>query len=226
MRVRNKPWAKEYLQSEPDVVIQEPAAYRGNWLNGRAEKELHVEVGSGKGRFLSGMASMRADCLFIGIEKHESVVVSTLQKRLDANVRNAFILHEDANHLETCFAPEEVSAFYLNFSDPWPKKRHAKRRLTHRSFLQMYERLLVPGGGLQLKTDNRGLFAFSIEEFSNRGWQLQNLSLDLHADLRETEDTDSNYINVETEYEQKFSEKGFPIYKLWACPPANRENSR
>ncbi|RYL93755.1 tRNA (guanosine(46)-N7)-methyltransferase TrmB [Sporolactobacillus sp. THM7-4] len=209
MRVRHKPWAKSLLRQHSEIVIASPKFYSGEWYEvfGR-EAPLHVEIGTGKGQFIVGMAKKHPEFDFIGIELHESIIVSALQKCLEANVSNVRLINADARRLTEYFAEDEVDEIYLNFCDPWPKHRHEKRRLTYSTFLAQYEYVLKNQGVVNFKTDNQGLFEYSLESFSNYGFTLRNISLDLHhSDFKE---------NVMTEYEEKFSSKGQRIYRCEA----------
>ncbi|MCL1630650.1 tRNA (guanosine(46)-N7)-methyltransferase TrmB [Sporolactobacillus sp. CPB3-1] len=209
MRVRHKPWAKGKLDRYPDIVIPVPKDYSGEWHDAfHREAPLHVEIGSGKGQFITGMASLYPDINFVGIEMHESVIVTALEKCLDQQLDNVRLINEDARGLTEFFAEDEVDALYLNFCDPWPKSRHEKRRLTYSTFLAQYEYVLKKGGVLNFKTDNQGLFEYSLESFSKYGFTLQNISLDLHHSQMKN--------NVVTEYEEKFAEKGQRIYRCEA----------
>ncbi|MCQ2008696.1 MAG: tRNA (guanosine(46)-N7)-methyltransferase TrmB [Sporolactobacillus sp.] len=209
MRVRHKPWAKGKLDQYSDIVIQSPKEYNGEWRDlFKRDAPLHVEIGSGKGRFITGMAKKYPMINFIGIELHESVIVTALDNCLNENLENVRLINEDARGLTEFFAEDEVDALYLNFCDPWPKNRHEKRRLTYSAFLAQYEYVLKKGGILNFKTDNQGLFEYSLESFSKYGFVLQNISLDLHHSG--TKD------NVVTEYEEKFSGKGQRIYRCEA----------
>ncbi|MDA3129757.1 tRNA (guanosine(46)-N7)-methyltransferase TrmB [Aliibacillus thermotolerans] len=209
MRLRHKPWAKEKLTAHPEYVITSPAQKKTSWqeIFGQ-EKVLFVEVGTGKGKFLTEMAEAYPEVLFIGIEKYESVLVSALEKALETKPNNLrFILANVADLLDY-FEENEIHRLFINFTDPWPKKRHAKRRLTHPSFLSLYEKVLHPEGEIHMKTDNQGLFEYSLESLSRYGFTLKNISLDLHRSEFEG--------NVMTEYEEKFSEQGARIYRLEA----------
>lgn len=209
MRVRHKPWAKGKLDRHSDIVIRSPKDYSGEWYDiFRREAPLNVEIGTGKGQFIVGMAQKYPDENFIGIELHESIIVSALQKCLDAEVENVRLINADARRLTELFAEDEVDSIYLNFCDPWPKKRHEKRRLTYQTFLAQYEYVLKNQGTVYFKTDNQGFFEYSLESFSKYGFTLQNISLDLHR----SQFTD----NVTTEYEDKFSAKGQPIHRFEA----------
>lgn len=209
MRVRHKPWAKEKLQQFPDIIIQHPESYKGKWETVfRKGTPLHVEIGTGKGQFVSGMAESHPNVLFVGIELMQSIIVSALDKVLETKVENVRLVNRNAVDLPAFFAENEVDRIYLNFSDPWPKNRHEKRRLTYKSYLALYEKVLKPGGEIHLKTDNRGLFEYSLESFEEYGMKVGNVSWDLH--------NSGMTGNVMTEYEEKFSERGHPIYRCEA----------
>ncbi|MBS4175975.1 tRNA (guanosine(46)-N7)-methyltransferase TrmB [Lederbergia citrea] len=206
MRLRHKPWAKEKIEEHPQYVIPNPEYYHGRW-NELFENNnpVHIEVGTGKGRFVTEMARANPDVNYIGIELQESVIVSALDRLIEAELSNVKLLHTNGEDLRTFFAKGDVDRVYLNFSDPWPKKRHEKRRLTFESFLKLYEDVLVDEGEIHFKTDNRGLFEYSLGSFSRYGMLLQYVSLDLH---------NSEFAgNIMTEYEEKFSAKGQPIYR-------------
>ena len=209
MRVRNKPWAKELIEDNTQYVVENPESHKGSWQK-RFEKvqPLHIEVGSGKGRFIVGMAKQNPDINYIAIELEESVLVSILEKQLEEKLPNLQILHVNGSALTEYFEVGEVDLVYLNFSDPWPKTRHAKRRLTYKTFLATYEAILVDNGEIHFKTDNRGLFEYSLVSFSEYGMRLKQVWLDLHVSDFEG--------NVMTEYEEKFSSKGQPIYRVEA----------
>lgn len=215
MRLRNKPWAKDALASHPEMVIQNPEQWKGRWQERFGnDNPIHIEIGSGKGQFVSGMAKKNPNINYIGIEIQESVLVVALEKALAADVPNLQLLHVNGGQVTDYFEKGEVNQIYLNFSDPWPKKRHAKRRLTHESFLVGYEQVLPPFGELHFKTDNRGLFEYSLASFSQFGLILKQVWLDLHkVDFPE---------NVMTEYEEKFSAKGHPIYRVEVIFPEER----
>lgn len=208
MRLRRKPWVDEAIHAYDDFVYPKdrPAgeAERGRWQDvfGR-EAPLFVELGTGKGDFISEMAERNPQVNFIGIEKQQDVLIAAAQKVREKGLKNVRLLVFDIAQLEKIFAPAEITRFFVNFCDPWPKARHAKRRLTHRSFLMCYKALLVPGGSLFFKTDNRALFDFSLEEFREMGLSLHDVCYDLHREARPD--------NVMTEYERKFSGKGEKI---------------
>lgn len=216
MRLRNKSWAKDALAAHPEMVIQNPAEWKGRWHERFGNNNpIHIEIGSGKGQFVSGMARQNPNINYIGIEIQESVLVVALEKALAADVPNLQLLHVNGGQVTDYFEDGEVDQIYLNFSDPWPKKRHAKRRLTHESFLVGYEKVLPPFGELHFKTDNRGLFEYSLASFSQFGLVLKQVWLDLHqVDFPG---------NVMTEYEEKFSAKGHPIYRVEVIFPQDRK---
>ena len=204
MRLRNIPGAKDAIL-ECDWVIDEPERFKGKWESVFGEKRpLFLEVGMGKGRFLMDMARLHPDRNFVGIEMYDSVLLRAVQKReqLEEDLPNLYFIRMDARNLPDVFEKGEVDKIYLNFSDPWPKERHAKRRLTSRQFLERYE------GTVEFKTDNRPLFEFSLEEVKEAGWVLDASTFDLHHDAKLMEG------NVMTEYEEKFSRAGNPIHKM------------
>ena len=210
MRVRNRKGATELLEAHPQYVILNPADAKGRWQeifgNGHP---IHVEVGSGKGAFVSGMAKANPDINYIGIDIQKSVLSYALDKVLATDVPNIKLLWVDGSDLTDYFEEGEIDRLYLNFSDPWPKKRHEKRRLTYQSFLATYQQILPENGEIHFKTDNRGLFEYSLVSFSQYGMKLKGVWLDLHAS--DFED------NVLTEYEQKFANKGQVIYRVEAA---------
>lgn len=214
MRLRRKPWIADALEEYSQFVFRHPGEnMQGRWQQtfGYAAP-LHVELGTGKGRFVSTMAALHPGIHYIGIEAQEGVLYYAAQKTAAQELTNVRLLVFDVSYINTIFAPGEVNRFYLNFCDPWPKSRHAKRRLTHHRFLEMYRHLLAPGGDIHFKTDNRALFDFSCEEFRSQGWHLDKVTYDLHH-------SPYHEGNVMTEYEMKFSENG-PIHRLEARPPA------
>ncbi|WP_332649445.1 tRNA (guanosine(46)-N7)-methyltransferase TrmB [Lysinibacillus sp. 54212] len=208
MRLRNKPWALEFINEHPDVIISNPEEYKGNWkaVFGN-ENPVHIEVGTGKGQFVLGMAKQNPHINYIGIELFDSVIVCALERIIEGEKpSNLRLLKVNGDKLQQYFAKGDVARVYLNFSDPWPKTRHAKRRLTHEGFLKLYESVLIDNGEIHFKTDNRGLFEYSLMSMNAYGMSLNYVSLDLHANMPED--------NIMTEYEQKFSAKGQPIYRL------------
>lgn len=209
MRLRNVRGAREAIDGSR-FVIGTPAAYKGSWreLFGN-DNPVHIEIGMGKGRFITTLASLHRDINYIGIEKFSSVLFRALEKQEELQLPNLYFLREDAADITEFFDSAEVDRIYLNFSDPWPKDRHAKRRLTSKEFFARYDRILKPEGEVQFKTDNRMLFDFSLEQVSEAGWRLAMSTFDLHH---------SEFVqgNVMTEYEERFAAKGNPICKLTA----------
>jgi tRNA (guanine-N7-)-methyltransferase len=206
MRLRYKPWAKEKLDQYPQYVISTPEEIKGKWESVFEQNQpLHIEIGTGKGRFITEMAKANPTINYLGIELQQSVIVTALDRVIEAGIPNLKLLNVDAADLTQFFEKGEVSRVYLNFSDPWPKNRHEKRRLTYKSFLRMYEAILPEHGEIHFKTDNQGLFEYSLMSFSAYGLLLKYVSLDLHNSEFEG--------NIMTEYEEKFSEKGNRIYR-------------
>jgi tRNA (guanine-N7-)-methyltransferase len=211
MRLRNIPGADAVIANSP-ICIDNPAEYRGNWQSVFGNNNpIHIEIGMGKGRFLMDLAALNPEINYIGIERYTSVLLRAVQKMEELQLPNVRFLCIDAATLPEIFAPNEVNRIYLNFSDPWPKDRHARRRLTSSEFLGRYDQILAQDGRIEFKTDNRGLFDFSVEEIENSDiWKLQVKTYDLHDDPM------LNFGNIMTEYEEKFSSKGNPICKLIA----------
>jgi tRNA (guanine-N7-)-methyltransferase len=206
MRLRHKPWAKEKIEQHPQYVVANPENFKGKWHEAfDKEQPLHIEVGTGKGQFITGMAKANPDINYIGIELYDSVIVAALDRLIEADLPNLKLLNVNAAELEKYFTKNDVDRVYLNFSDPWPKFRHEKRRLTYKDFLKLYENILVNGGEIHFKTDNQGLFEYSLMSFSAYGLLLKYVSLDFHKSGYEG--------NIMTEYEQKFSEQGNRIYR-------------
>ncbi len=209
MRVRKRKGAEEHLANNPHYVILNPEDAKGRWHDVFGnDRPIHIEVGSGKGGFITGMALKNPDINYIGIDIQLSVLSYALDKVLASEVSNVKLLRVDGSSLTNYFEVGEVDMMYLNFSDPWPKTKHEKRRLTYKDFLDTYKRILPEHGEIHFKTDNRGLFEYSLASFSQYGMTLRQIWLDLHA---------SNYEgNVMTEYEEKFSNKGQVIYRVEA----------
>ena len=217
MRLKNVPGAREAVDASP-LVLKNAEDLKGRWSSqvfGNSHP-VHLEIGMGKGRFLTALALRNPDVNYVGIEKYTSVLYRAVQRREETEISNLFYLNEDAEKLESFFGPGEVGRIYLNFSDPWPKDRHHKRRLTSREFLQRYVRVLAPGGAVEFKTDNRNLFAFSLEEAEASGWTVA----DITWDLRKSPMYEGN---IMTEYEEKFSLLGEKIMKMILLPPAGAE---
>jgi tRNA (guanine-N7-)-methyltransferase len=205
MRLRRKPWIDKALDEVKDsyLYMDDLEKFKGTWQAKFPGKEICLEIGCGKGRFITGMAALHPEKAFIGIETARDIAFFAARKAKEAKLDNVCILYGNAEHLEDWFAPGEIKLLYLNFSDPWPKARHAKRRLTHHNFLERYKKILPVNGHLRFKTDNRSLFDFSLEEFQAFGLKILGVSYDLHNSTYDNE--------VETEYEQRFSSMGTPI---------------
>lgn len=207
MRLRNVPGARETIIESP-LSVQNADHLKGNWAEEFGNNHpIYIEVGMGKGKFIVEMAKRNPQMNYIGIEKYSSVLVRAVEKLDDFEQDNLRLIRMDAENIEDVFDKEEVAGIYLNFSDPWPKDRHAKRRLTSTRFLERYNQILAADGRVIFKTDNRELFDFSLEQVKEAGWILENYTYDLHH---------SEYMegNVMTEYEEKFSAKGNPICRL------------
>lgn len=211
MRLRNIPGADEVV-SNSSYCIQEPVQLKGGWHEFlENDNPIHIEVGMGKGRFIMDLAALHPDINYIGIERYTSVLLRAVQKIEENPLPNVHFLCIDAATLPEIFGKGEVDKIYLNFSDPWPKDRHARRRLTSHEFLDRYNEFLAAEGCIEFKTDNQDLFTFSLEEIENSPiWHLDASTRDLHHDEV------MNLGNVMTEYEEKFSSKGNPICKLIA----------
>lgn len=206
MRVRKLKWAEDFLANQ-SVIVQDPTTLKGKWSSVLTQPELHVEIGSGKGDYWIGMSQLYPEQSWIGIEKNTSVAALALKKIEDQVHPNRRFIVLDAEHIEEWF-DHEINVLHLNFSDPWPKKRNSKRRLSHASFLNQYRKILKSDGKIIMKTDNRALFEFSIIEFQNNGFVLEEIYLDFRSTIHD-EDTIS-------EYEAKFMAKGNPIYRgVW-----------
>ncbi len=215
MRLRNVPGSRQAV-AESEYVISEEHMYtmKGRWQEAfDCSRPLFLEIGSGKGRFITEMAKTFPDRNYIGIEKYSSVLIKSLEKRAQLpDLTNLLFLRMDAEELTQIFGPGEVSGIYLNFSDPWPKDRHAKRRLPGKVFLNRYRQILSPEGWIEFKTDNQDLFTFALESAEIADWEIITFTRDLHHDPV------LNVGNILTEYEEKFSAKGNPICKLTARP--------
>lgn len=209
MRLRNIPGAEEVVSNSP-YCIQNPTELKGKWHSFFGnENPIHIEVGMGKGKFIMELAALHPDINYIGIERYTSVLLRAVQKMEEQPLPNIHFLCIDAATLPEIFDTDEVSRIYLNFSDPWPKDRHAKRRLTSREFLARYDQFLKKDGHIEFKTDNQDLFTFSLQEIEESPlWKLDASTRDLHNDPALNEG------NIMTEYEEKFSSMGNPICKL------------
>lgn len=217
MRLRNVPGSRDQI-AEDGLCVNDPALYKGKWNevfgNGN---DIHLEIGMGKGRFLLECARKNPDINYIGIEMYSSVLVRGIQRAREEMGKgqpsgNFRFIRMDARELEQVFEKGEVQKIYLNFSDPWPKDRHAKRRLTSVQFLERYEKILDEEAVVEFKTDNRDLFDFSLDQIDERGWNLLYCTYDLYSEEEMLRD------NVQTEYEIRFTEKGQKIMKLVMKP--------
>ncbi len=209
MRLRNITGSREVI-AESDWVVQEaiqpecPGTWKKMFGN---DSPIHIEIGMGKGKFIHTMAKEHPGVNYVGIEKYSSVLLRAVQKMEQEELPNLKFLRMDAEDITKVFAAGEVDRIYLNFSDPWPKDRHARRRLPSREYLARYDIILKKGGMLEFKTDNRALFDFAVEELEPAGWKAEVITYDLHGDKALMEG------NVMTEYEEKFSGMGNPICK-------------
>lgn len=208
MRLRHVKNAFEDLANDTKYFVLNPKDYHGKWALEvfKNNNPIHIEIGCGKGQFMMGLAKHFPDINFIAIEKYDSVLVRCLEKVSQDDIPNLKLVLLDALMLKEVFDKGEVEEIYLNFSDPWPKTRHAKRRLTSYIYLDIYRNILASDGAIIQKTDNRSLFESSLESLSQNDWYLSNISLDLHK---------TDLFNITTEYEDKWSPKG-PIYRLEA----------
>lgn len=203
MRLRKVKDASELIKQSSYIVI-DPLKYRGEY-NGlfTNDNPIHLEIGCGKGKFLIEMALTFPKINFIGIEKYDSVLLRTLEKLHDLVIPNLYFINCDASSIDSFF-DKEISLIYLNFSDPWPKKRHAKRRLTNELFLNKYNLIFKDNLNIIMKTDNRKFFEYSLKTFIDNQYKIKDISLDLHGD---------EYFNIQTEYEERF--KDYPIYMVY-----------
>ena len=205
MRLRKKPWIEEAMSEVENeyIFFHDLEKFKGHWQEMFPGRRICVEIGCGKGRFAVGMAELYPDKAFIAIETQHDIAYYPAKMAKDKKLDNLRVICANAENILEWFEPGEIKELYLNFSDPWPKARHAKRRLTHHNFLALYKQLLGEGGHLRFKTDNRALFDFSVEEFKEFGLKIVGLSYDLHnSDIENA---------VQTEYEQKFSALGTKI---------------
>ena len=201
MRMRKKKHGAERISACGDYIVSDPA--------GITDFPIELEIGCGKGSFILGMAKRNPDTKYIAMERVSDVLLLAAEKIKAEDVDNVRFIIGDARNLKEYFPASSVKRIYLNFSDPWPKKGYAKRRLTYRTFLELYKEILIPDGEIVFKTDNRPLFDFSLEEFAACGFKLRELTYDLH-------NSEYNVDNIVTEYERNFSEKGYSINRVVA----------
>ena len=210
MRLRHIKGAEEEIAESP-YVVQDPQSLKGKWNEFFGNNNpIRIEVGMGKGKFIMELAEKNPDVNYVGIERYSSVLLRALQKRAEMELSNIYFMRIDALELAEVFDEGEVDRIYLNFSDPWPKDRHAKRRLTSDRFLPIYDKIMKNDGIIEFKTDNQDLFTFSLESAEEGGWEILAYTRDLHhGPMCEG--------NVMTEYEEKFSSQGNPICKMVIC---------
>lgn len=206
MRLRNVKHAKETIEKHPEIVIAEPKKYKGCWHDlFHNDHPIHLEIGSGKGQFIYEIAKKHPNINYIGIEKFDSVIIRALEKIIENPLPNVLLLRIDAEKITDVFAKDEIKKIYLNFSDPWPKRRTAKRRLTSTTFIERYKKITEEGSEIAFKTDNFKLFEFSIMEFNrSNDCRIDCINLNLYRHLPKD--------NIQTEFEQKFVEKGNLIF--------------
>ena len=210
MRLRNVPGSREVIADNP-LAINEPTENKGKWNEVFGNNNpIQIEIGMGKGKFITQLAMENPDINYVGIEKYSSVLIRALEKCEDKEINNLKFIRMEAEYICDVFGEGEVDKIYLNFSDPWPKDRHAKRRLTSKQFFERYNVILKKDGFVEFKTDNDDLFEFSLEQVPGAGWTLDKFTWDLHNDMEMVVG------NVMTEYESKFSAMGNPIHKLIA----------
>ena len=217
MRLRNITGSREMI-AENRFVIHEPEKYKGSWNKEifKNDAPIHIEIGMGKGRFIMELASINPDINYIGIEKYSSVLLRAIQKMEKNELPNLVFIRMDAEYITDYFDRDEIDRIYLNFSDPWPKDRHAKRRLMSENFLNKYTQILKKDGILEFKTDNRTLFDYALEEAPAAGWEIICRTFDLHNDEEMMKG------NIMTEYEERFSSMGNPICKYIIKQGRNR----
>lgn len=209
MRLRNVKGSRDVIAAS-EYVIKDETTRKGTWKSifGNSNP-VHIEIGMGKGQFITTLSQQNPDINYVGIEKYSSVLIRAIAKQEELQLPNLYFIRMEAEYIADVFAPGEVARIYLNFSDPWPKDRHAKRRLTSKEFLARYDQILAADGEVIFKTDNRELFDFSLEQVPEAGWKLENFTYDLHhSEYQEG--------NIMTEYETKFVAEGKPICRLVA----------
>lgn len=210
MRLRNVPGSREAI-AESELSINTPEDYKGKWNEEFSNNNpIHIEIGMGKGNFIIQLAQENPNINYIGIEKYSSVLIRAIEKCAQLELKNLRFIRMEAEYIEDVFEKSEVDKIYLNFSDPWPKDRHAKRRLTSKQFFARYNNIVKEDGVVEFKTDNDMLFEFSLEQVPEAGWNIIAQTWDLHNNEEMVKG------NVMTEYEKKFSEMGNPIHKLIA----------
>ncbi|TVY09739.1 tRNA (guanosine(46)-N7)-methyltransferase TrmB [Paenibacillus cremeus] len=214
MRLRGRKGIREALEGQPELVILEPEQFKGRWSEVFGnDRPIHVELGMGKGQFISQLSALNPQINYIGIDMYDELIRRGSEKAQlsreehGGDLSNLRLVRYNIESIENVFDSRELERIYLNFSDPWPKKKHARRRLTHANFVNKYQEILNENGEIHFKTDSRSLFEFSLNSFADLGLRMRNISLDLHAEELRTD-------LVMTEYETKFSQKGMPIHRL------------
>ncbi|MDQ1911691.1 tRNA (guanosine(46)-N7)-methyltransferase TrmB [Paenibacillus sp. GD4] len=214
MRLRGRKGIIEALEAQPELVVLDAAQYKGRWAEVFGnDRPIHVELGMGKGRFISQLSALNPQINYIGVDMYDELVRRASEKAAQSreehggDLSNLKLARFNIETIENMFAPGELERVYLNFSDPWPKKRHARRRLTHHAFVTKYMSMLNARGEIHFKTDSRSLFEFSLNSFADMGLRMRNISLDLHAEGPRTD-------LIMTEYETKFHERGMPIHRV------------
>jgi tRNA (guanine-N7-)-methyltransferase len=206
MRLKHVPGSRELIQSNQKLILDNQENHRIDLQSlFHNENPVHIEIGMGKGKFIYGMAKNNKDINYIGIEKYDSAIVYGLYKVLEEPLENLYLIRTDATDLTTLFSDDTIERIYLNFSDPWPKERHSKRRLTHKDFLKLYEKVMKKDSEIHFKTDNLDLFNFSLDSLDEYGMNITYMTNNLHEE---------NVFNIMTEFEEKFSKKGIKINKL------------
>lgn len=209
MRVRKKKNLDTRWERCADLLVENPESIKGKWHEKfQSDNDIHLEIGCGKGGFIVGMAKMYPHVNFIAVEKVREVMVMAMEKAMEEGIDNVLFMDMDAEKIEDVFEKGEIKRIYLNFSDPWKKNKQAKRRLTHKRFLDRYKNVLCEGDYIWFKTDNKQLFEFSLNSFAEENYKMRNITLDLHNSKFEG--------NIMTEYETRFSEMGMPIYRVEA----------
>jgi len=212
MRLRKRSWVRDEFFQYKFYSIEAPEEWKGNWHSLFGNKNpIHIELGTGRGRFITTLAEQNSNMNFIAMEIRVEVLIQAVRRAEELGLTNIRFILGNVSMILDYFAQDEIQRIYLNFVDPWPKNRHAKRRLTDHNFLNMYQQILKSDGEIHLKTDNEILFEFSLNELSQHlTYQLKNISLNLY---RDEENLDKH---IQTEYEIKFIEEGKPIYRLEA----------
>ena len=208
MRMRKKPNLGPRMERCAELLVTEPEALKGKWRDRLTPGcELRLELGCGKGRFTCGTAALEPDVLFVAVERVPDAMIIAMERAKEQGLNNILFVDADAAKLRDYFEPGEVDRVYLNFSDPWPSNRHAKRRLTHTDFLNIYRDVLKDGGEIHFKTDNRNLFEWSVLQFPQAGYTLSEVTRNLH---------ENGICGVMTDYEEKFHNLGTPINRYVA----------